>query len=192
MYMNKFVVFLPVLLFASAQLAAKPPGNPPPIEVDAFIVNDEANAIPAFVTNDEANAIPVKHPSVEPIRPDDGQGSTGGFGALPVTCICEDQGCRTDRELGSDYLLQYVQVSFHADPGGTCSGSAGITASIELASSSSELVRLRVAENNNEASVLTLPQPILMKAGDELFCSSTGHGGEGACTLNVRFGGLRQ
>ncbi|MEN8131533.1 MAG: hypothetical protein ABFS45_15340 [Pseudomonadota bacterium] len=46
--MNKFVVFLPVLLLVSTQLAAEPPLNPPPIEVDAFVVNDEANPVPVI------------------------------------------------------------------------------------------------------------------------------------------------
>lgn len=177
---NKFLFAISLLILASTQLIAAPKDDPPPIEVDAF------------VTNDEANAIPVKDRSVEPVRPDSDSSFTGGFGALPVSCFCEDLGCRVDRELFSDYLLQYVQVSFHADPGGACSGAAGIAANSDFGGFHANLVRLRVSENNSEAIVLTLPQPVLLKEGDELFCTSTAHPGGGTCTLTAQFGGISE
>jgi len=49
MSMNKLKFFLPVLLLVSTQLAAAPPENPPPIEVDVFVVNDEANPVPVDI-----------------------------------------------------------------------------------------------------------------------------------------------
>jgi hypothetical protein len=49
MNMNKFMAFLPVLLLVSTQLIAKPPINPIPFEVDAFVTNDETNPVPVVV-----------------------------------------------------------------------------------------------------------------------------------------------
>lgn len=55
---NKVFIFIPLLLLSSS-LGAKPPENPPPIIVDAFVVNDEANPVPVDVQNGEANPIIV-------------------------------------------------------------------------------------------------------------------------------------
>ena len=60
MNMNKFMAFLPVLLLVSTQLVAAPPEGLPPIEVDSFVTNDEANAVPVEVINDASNAVPVR------------------------------------------------------------------------------------------------------------------------------------
>jgi hypothetical protein len=49
MNMNKFMAFLPVLLLVSTQLVAAPPENPPPIEIDAFVVNDTENPVPVDI-----------------------------------------------------------------------------------------------------------------------------------------------
>lgn len=52
-----FMVFLPVLFFTSTQLVAKPPtDNPPPIEIDAFIVN---TPLPVEITNSATPDAPL-------------------------------------------------------------------------------------------------------------------------------------
>ena len=46
---NKFLVFISLLILASTQLVAAPPANPPPIEVDAFVVNGTDAPVPVTV-----------------------------------------------------------------------------------------------------------------------------------------------
>ena len=51
---NKLLVFISLLTLVSTQLVAAPPENPPPIEVDVFVVNDDANAVPVTIQGGES------------------------------------------------------------------------------------------------------------------------------------------
>ena len=98
---NKFLVFISLLILASTQLAAAPPENPPPIEVDVFVVNDEANAVPVTIHGAPAEPTPFQRSSHTLLDIGD-DGDDVGFSSPPV---------------GKRLVIEHVSVDLSLDAG---------------------------------------------------------------------------
>jgi hypothetical protein len=62
---NKVFTFIPLLLLASSPLVAQPQENPPPVVVDTFVVNDEANPVPVVVQDGSVEILDQRIPFQE-------------------------------------------------------------------------------------------------------------------------------
>jgi hypothetical protein len=146
---------------------------------------------PATVLIDESgNTVKIdpSGSSIEPYRLNDNP----GFNALRVSCSSGVNTCSSTRKIFNSFMLQYVQLSVSADPGSGCSGGASL---IVFTGPSStyvfDLLRIRLAENNNDTTTLVLPSPIRMQIDEELRVDASNHIGGGACQVNAVFGGVQ-
>ncbi|MEN8132905.1 MAG: hypothetical protein ABFS45_22550 [Pseudomonadota bacterium] len=80
MFNKLHILITAFLIVTSTQLAAEPPINPPPIEVDAFVVNDKTNPIPVEVVNASAEYQFAGYTEQET------EGNTAGYSGMNAIC----------------------------------------------------------------------------------------------------------
>jgi hypothetical protein len=164
-----------VVLAMSSSVAMAKGGEDNPVTV---LIDESGNTV----------KIDPSGSSIEPYRLNDNP----GFNTHKVSCGSGVNPCTSTRTIFNSFMLQYVQLSVSADPGGGCSGGASLV--VFTGSSSTygfDLLRIRLAENNNDTTTLVLPSPIRMQIDEELRVDASNHIGGGACVVHAVFGGVQ-
>lgn len=169
------LVSLAILVTSSSEVMAKG-GNDNPVSV---VIDDSGNTV----------KIDQSGSSIEPYR----TFGTPGFTVHTRTCVGGSTSCSFKSPLLENFLLQYVNLTVRADPGGQCGGSASISVIVDEQGglSTFNILTIVVAESNNDTTTLVLPVTIRMQTNDELGVNVSDHNGGGNCAAIVSFGGIQ-
>ena len=109
---NKLLVFISLLTLASTQLVAAPPENPPPIEIDVFVVNDEANAVPVTIQGAPAEPTPFQRSSNTLLEIGDDTGGVG-FASVPMgkRLVIEHMSVNLDLDAGANAVCGVIVMT---------------------------------------------------------------------------------